>query len=56
MLQLGSKYETFGTSSKSSMAAPETDVSKTTGNSLVSSEASHMESASECVKRRLNDD
>ncbi|KAG0496686.1 hypothetical protein HPP92_001377 [Vanilla planifolia] len=31
--------------SKSSMAAPETDVSKTTGSSLVASEASHMESA-----------
>ncbi|KAG0487839.1 hypothetical protein HPP92_006650 [Vanilla planifolia] len=27
------------------MAAPETDVSKTTGNSLVASEANHMESA-----------
>ncbi|KAG0448143.1 hypothetical protein HPP92_027975, partial [Vanilla planifolia] len=48
-------YETFDCSSKSSMAAPETDVSKTTI-SLVASEANHMESAVSALKRRLNDD
>ncbi|KAG0448247.1 hypothetical protein HPP92_027939 [Vanilla planifolia] len=37
------------------MAAPETDVSKTTI-SLVASEANHMESAVSALKRRLNDD
>ncbi|KAG0450088.1 hypothetical protein HPP92_026909, partial [Vanilla planifolia] len=42
--QIEAQYETFDCSSKSSMAAPETDVSKTT-NSLVASEANHMESA-----------
>ncbi|KAG0469401.1 hypothetical protein HPP92_016101, partial [Vanilla planifolia] len=42
--QIEVQYETFDCSSKSSMAAPETDVSKTT-NSLVASEANHMESA-----------